>query len=45
MDTTRAGEQVSAQIGKMGNIDNLADKDFSLSGGQCFNIKMTARNP
>jgi hypothetical protein len=30
---------VSAQIGKMGVIDGLSENDFSLSDGQCFNIK------
>lgn len=45
MSETRSGETVSAQIGKMGAIDNLADKDFSLSGGQCFNIKNDGTQP
>ena len=39
MGKTRAGEMVSAQIGKMGTIDGLQNGDFSLSDGQCFNIK------
>lgn len=39
MDTTRSGEHVSAQIGKMGVIDNLQNADFSLADGMCFNIK------
>lgn len=38
MNKTRSGEMVSAQIGKMGNID-LSGGDFSLPDGQCFNIK------
>lgn len=38
MDKTRAGEQVSAQIGKMGVVA-LTDSGFSLPDGQCFNIK------
>lgn len=45
MDTTRAGEQVSAQIGKMGKIDGLASGDFSLPNGQCFNIKNDGTQP
>lgn len=45
MSETRSGETVSAQIGKMGAIDNLNNADFSLPDGQCFNVKMTARNP
>ncbi|GHT09181.1 hypothetical protein FACS189432_03500 [Bacteroidia bacterium] len=36
---TRSGEQVSAQIGKMGVINNLTNADFSLSDGQNFNVK------
>jgi hypothetical protein len=39
MNTTRSGEQVSAQIGKMGVIDNLQVTDFTLPDGQCFNVK------
>jgi hypothetical protein len=39
MNQTRSGEQVSAQIGKMGVIDGLQDKDFLLEDGQCFNVK------
>ena len=38
MDTTRSGEQVSAQIAKMGVV-TLTDDGFSLPDGQCFNIK------
>jgi hypothetical protein len=30
---------VSAQIGKMGVIDNLQESNFSLPDGQCFNVK------
>lgn len=30
---------VSAQIGKMGKIENLQNASFSLSDGQPFNIK------
>ena len=30
MSETRSGETVSAQIGKMGAIDNLNNADFSL---------------
>jgi len=37
MNTTRSGEVVSAQIGKMGLID--LTNDFSLLHGQRFNIK------
>lgn len=39
MGTTRSGEGVSAQIGKMGTITWLANGDFSLADGKCFNIK------
>lgn len=39
MTTTRSGEMVSPQIGKMGSITNLKDNDFSLPDGQSFNIK------
>ncbi len=39
MGKTRSGEGVSAQIGKMGAITGLADGNFSLADGQCFNIK------
>lgn len=39
MDKTRSGEFISAQIGKMGAIDGLADADFALADGQVFNIK------
>lgn len=45
MDTTRSGEQVSAQIGKMGVIDNLQNADFSLADGMCFNIKNDGIQP
>lgn len=38
METTRSGEHVSAQIGKMGVVA-LTDSGFSLPDGQCFNIK------
>lgn len=33
MSETRSGETVSAQIGKMGAIDNLTNADFSLPDG------------
>jgi len=39
MSTTRSGEMVSAQIGRMGVIDGLQSGDFVLLDGQCFNIK------
>lgn len=39
MSTCRAGEQVSAQIGKMGTIDGLQVGNFALPDGQPFNIK------
>lgn len=42
---TRSGEQVSAQIGKMGSITDLATADFSLSDGQNFNIKNESLTP
>ena len=44
MDTTRSGEQVSAQIGKMGVVA-LTDSGFSLPDGQCFNIKNDGNAP
>lgn len=39
MSTTRGGEVVSAQIGNMGVIDNLQNKNFYLATGQSFNLK------
>lgn len=45
MSETRSGEHVSAQIGKMGVIDNLTQADFSLGNGQCFNIKNDGTQP
>ena len=45
MDTTRSGEHVSAQIGKMGVIDNLQNADFILADGMCFNIKNDGFQP
>lgn len=45
MSETRSGETVSAQIGKMGAIDNLNNADFSLLDGQCFNIKNDGTQP
>lgn len=44
MDTTRSGEQVFAQIGKMGVVA-LTDSGFSLPDGQCFNIKNDGNAP
>ncbi|GBU07957.1 hypothetical protein AwDysgo_12880 [Bacteroidales bacterium] len=45
MNTTRSGEMVSAQIGRMGVIENLQSNDFSLTDGQCFNIKNDGLQP
>lgn len=45
MSETRSGEVISAQIGKMGAIDGLEEGDFSLAGGQCFNIKNDGLKP
>ena len=45
MSETRSGETVSAQIGKMGAIDNLNNADFSLPDGQCFNVKNDGTQP
>ena len=45
MNETRSGEHVSAQIGKMGTIDNLNDAIFALAYGQCFNIKNDGTTP
>lgn len=39
MSVTRAGEQASLQIAKMGAITGLQDNGFALPDGQCFNIK------
>ena len=36
---------VSAQIGKMGVIDQLQTKNFSLVDGQCFNVKNDGTQP
>jgi hypothetical protein len=36
---------VSAQIGKMGVIDNLQESNFSLPDGQCFNVKNDGLQP
>lgn len=45
MGTTRSGEMVSAQIGKMGVISGLQESDFSLPDGQCFNVKNDGTQP
>lgn len=45
MSETRSGETVSAQIGKMGAIDNLNNADFSLPDGQCFNVENDGTQP
>ena len=45
MNQTRSGEMVSAQIGKMGAIEDLHIKDFNLNDGQCFNIKNDGMQP
>jgi hypothetical protein len=45
MNETRSGEMVSAQIGKMGVIDNLQTGNFSLVDGQCFNVKNDGLQP
>ena len=42
---TRSGESVSAQIGKMGTITDLANADFQLADGQPFNIKNDGVQP
>lgn len=42
---TRSGESVSAQIGKMGMIADLANADFQLADGQPFNIKNDGVQP
>lgn len=42
---TRSGESVSAQIGKMGTIANLANADFQLADGQPFSIKNDGVQP
>lgn len=45
MSETRSGEMVSAKIGKMGVIDQLQTKNFSLVDGQCFNVKNDGTQP
>lgn len=45
MGTTRSGEMISAQIGKMGAIVSLQESDFSLPDGQCFNVKNDSTKP
>ena len=45
MNTTRSGEHVSAQIGKMGVIGDLSNGNFALADGQCFNIKNDGISP
>lgn len=45
MSETRSGETVSAQIGKMGAIDNLNNADFSCRTVNASTSRMTARNP
>ena len=45
MNTTRSGEHVSAQIGKMGVIGDLSNGNFALADGQCFNIKNDGIQP
>lgn len=45
MFDTRSGENVSAQIGKMGSISNLATANFALAGGVGFNIKNEQLQP
>lgn len=42
---TRSGESVSAQIGRMGTIEDLANADFQLVDGQPFNVKNDGDNP
>lgn len=42
---TRSGDKVSAQIGKMGTITDLQNSNFSLSDGQCFNVKNDGITP
>lgn len=45
LGNTRSGEQISAQIGKMGSISEIHAADFLLSDGQCFNIKNETLSP
>lgn len=44
-EKTRSGEMVSAQIGKMGVIDNMTNANFALADGQCFNVKNDGLQP
>lgn len=45
MSVTRSGEQISAQIAKMGVIAGLEKENFSLSSGQNFQIKNDGVQP
>lgn len=44
MDKTRAGENVSAQIARMGKVEGLSEGNFALPDGYNFQIKMTESN-
>lgn len=45
MSETRSGEQISAQIAKMGVIDGLQNGDFLLQSGNAFQIKNDGVQP
>lgn len=45
MDVTRSGEQISAQIAKMGVIEGLDKGNFTLQSGQNFQIKNDGVQP
>ena len=45
MSETRSGERISAQIGKMGIIDQLTMKNFSWPDGQRFDVKNDGTQP
>ena len=45
MDRTRAGENVSAQIARMGMVEGLSEGNFALSDGNNFQIKNDGIQP
>lgn len=44
-NTTRSGENISAQIAKMGVVEGLQNGDFSLKDGNNFQIKNDGVQP
>ena len=45
MDKTRAGENVSAQIARMGKVEGLSKGNFALPDGYNFQIKNDGIQP